>query len=134
MITIVCTVIGTTVVVGSVFVGIMNGFYKTNKQANEDIEKLEKRFDVKLDRLEKRLEHEFNGESLNLKQDLEKISAKIDDMKSSYVTNENFKTYAESMAQLLQMSTDRMTRMENTLDDIRDDINNALRHQNSQQV
>lgn len=134
MITIVCTVIGTTVVVGGVFVGIMNGFYKTNKQANEDIEKLEKRFDVKLDRLEKRLEHEFNGESLNLKQDLEKISAKIDDMKSSYVTNENFKTYAESMAQLLQMSTDRMTRMENTLDDIRDDINNALRHQNSQQM
>ena len=49
-------------------------------------------------------------------------------MKTRYVTNENFRTYVDSISQLLKMSTDRMTRIEATLDDIRDDINAVIRN------
>ena len=48
-------------------------------------------------------------------------------MKTHYVSNENFKTYADTMNQLLQMNSDRMERIENTLDDIRDDLNQFIR-------
>jgi hypothetical protein len=106
---------------------ILKGFYKTNKEATEDYVKLRKIFEEKLEKLEVKLKHDIESEYLDVKTEFKNIADKIDDMKSCYVSNENFKTYATSISQLLQMSTDRMTRIEATLDDIRDDINVVIR-------
>ena len=141
MINIVCTVIGTGVIVGGVITGILKGFFKTNKDAEIDHEKLrsyvdkeilqtKSDFTTNLKSLEDRLEKEFKNDNSSIKDELTRIFNKIDDIKVHYVTNDNFKTYADAMNQLLMMSNERMSRMETILDDIRDnirdDITNAL--------
>jgi negative regulator of genetic competence, sporulation and motility len=127
MIEAISTIIGTGVVVSTAIGAILKGFYKTNREATEDSNRLEKDFEEKLEKLETKLRHEIETEYLDVKTEFKNIADKIDDMKSCYVSNENFKTYATSISQLLQMSTDRMTRIEATLDDIRDDINVVIR-------
>lgn len=149
MINIICTIIGTGVVIAGAIGGILKGFYKTNKEFNEDKKSLRQeiltQFDKekkelisqldkekedlhkKIDNLEKRLEHELELKNREMKDDFKQLADKIDEMKTHYVTNENFKTYADAMSQLLKMSTDRMARMEDTLDDIRADINSVIR-------
>lgn len=141
MINIVCTIIGTGVIVGGVITGILKGFFKTNKDAEIDHEKLrsyvdkeilqtKSDFTTNLKSLEDRLEKEFKNDNSSIKDELTRIFNKIDDIKVHYVTNDNFKTYADAMNQLLMMSNERMSRMETILDDIRDnirdDITNAL--------
>lgn len=141
MIIIVCTIIGTGVIVGGVITGILKGFFKTNKDAEIDHEKLRSYVDkeilqtksdfaTNLKSLEDRLEKEFKKDNSSIKDELTRIFNKIDDIKAHYVTNDNFKTYADAMNQLLMMSNERMSRMETILDDIRDnirdDITNAL--------
>lgn len=141
MIIIVCTIIGTGVIVGGVITGILKGFFKTNKDAEIDHEKLrsyvdkeilqtKSDFTTNLKSLEDRLEKEFKNDNSSIKDELTRIFNKIDDIKAHYVTNDNFKTYADAMNQLLMMSNERMSRMETILDDIRDnirdDITNAL--------
>jgi tRNA(Phe) wybutosine-synthesizing methylase Tyw3 len=44
------------------------------------------------------------------------------------VSNENFKTYADAMNQLLKMSTERMTRIEDGIDDIRNEVSALVRN------
>lgn len=127
MINLISTVISTSVVMSTAVGVILKGFYKTNKEATEDYVKLRKIFEEKLEKLEVKLKHDIESEYLDVKTEFKNIADKIDDMKSCYVSNENFKTYATSISQLLQMSTDRMTRIEATLDDIRDDINVVIR-------
>ena len=133
MINIVCTVIGTGVIIGGVICGILKGFFKTNKEADidhekikdlieKDISKLRDEFANNLSILEERLEKEFKKDNTTIKDELSRIFNKIDDIKTHYVTNDNFKTYADAMNQLLMMSNERMSRMESVLDDIRDNI------------
>lgn len=129
MINLISTVISTSVVMSTAVGVILKGFYKTNKEATEDYVKLRKIFEEKLEKLEVKLKHDIESEYLDVKTEFKNIADKIDDMKSCYVSNENFKTYATSISQLLQMSTDRMTRIEATLDDIRDDINVVIRNE-----
>lgn len=141
MINIICTVVGTSVVVGGVVAGVLKGFFKTNKEAELDHEKInsllkneisevKKECEKNLISLEERLEREFKNDNSSIKGELTRIFNKIDDIKAHYVTNENFKTYADAMNQLLMMSNERMSRIEGLLDDIRDnireDINIAL--------
>lgn len=141
MINVICTVIGTGVVIGGVITGILKGFFKTNKEAEMDHEKLrtyvdkeilqtKTDFSASLKSLEDRLEKEFKNDNSSIKDELTKIFNKIDDIKAHYVTNDNFKTYADAMNQLLMMSNERMSRIESVLDDIRDnireDITNAM--------
>lgn len=144
MINVICTVIGTGIVIGGVIAGILKGFFKTNKEAETDHDKLKANFekdikeikaecekaisDIKnefnnsLVILEERLEKEFKKDNTTIKDELSRIFNKIDDIKTHYVTNDNFKTYADAMNQLLMMSNERMSRMESVLDDIRDNI------------
>ena len=133
MINIVCTIIGTGVIIGGVIGGILKGFFKTNKEADIDHEKIEdlieqevskvkSEFEKNLSSLEERLEKEFKNDNSSIKDELTRIFNKIDDIKAHYVTNDNFKTYADAMSQLLMMSNERMSRMEGLLDDIRDNI------------
>lgn len=133
MINIVCTILGTGVVIGGVIVGILKGFFKTNKEADIDHEKIKdlvkqeiggvkSEFEKNLSNLEERLEKEFKNDNSSIKDELTRIFNKIDDIKAHYVTNDNFKTYADAMSQLLMMSNERMSRMEGLLDDIRDNI------------
>lgn len=133
MINIVCTVIGTGVIIGGVICGILKGFFKTNKEADIDHEKIKQliekevgkvkeEFSSNLITLEERLEKEFKKDNTTIKDELSRIFNKIDDIKTHYVTNDNFKTYADAMNQLLMMSNERMSRMESVLDDIRDNI------------
>lgn len=133
MINIVCTVIGTGVIIGGVICGILKGFFKTNKEADIDHEKIKQliekevgkvkeEFNSSLITLEERLEKEFKKDNTTIKDELSRIFNKIDDIKTHYVTNDNFKTYADAMNQLLMMSNERMSRMESVLDDIRDNI------------
>lgn len=133
MINIVCTILGTGVVIGGVIGGILKGFFKTNKEADIDHEKIKdlvkqeiggvkSEFEKNLSNLEERLEKEFKNDSSSIKDELTRIFNKIDDIKAHYVTNDNFKTYADAMSQLLMMSNERMSRMEGLLDDIRDNI------------
>ena len=126
MINIVCTVIGTGVIIGGVICGILKGFFKTNKEADidhekikclieKDISKLRDEFANNLSILEERLEKEFKKDNTTIKDELSRIFNKIDDIKTHYVTNDNFKTYADAMNQLLMMSNERMSRMESVL-------------------
>lgn len=137
MINIVCTIIGTGVIVGGVITGILKGFFKTNKDAEMDHEKLrsyvdkeilqtKSDFTTNLKSLEDRLEKEFKNDNSSIKDELTRIFNKIDDIKVHYVTNDNFKTYADAMNQLLMMSNERMSRMETILDDIRDNIKDDI--------
>lgn len=137
MINIVCTIIGTGVIVGGVIAGILKGFFKTNKDAEMDHEKLrsyvdkeilqtKSDFTTNLKSLEDRLEKEFKNDNSSIKDELTRIFNKIDDIKVHYVTNDNFKTYADAMNQLLMMSNERMSRMETILDDIRDNIKDDI--------
>lgn len=137
MINIVCTIIGTGVIVGGVITGLLKGFFKTNKEAEMDHEKLrayvdkevlqtKTDFSASLKSLEDRLEKEFKNDNSSIKDELTKIFNKIDDIKAHYVTNDNFKTYADAMNQLLMMSNERMSRMETILDDIRDNIKDDI--------
>jgi len=131
MINTIMSIIGTGVVIGGAIGTILKGFYKTNKEATSDYLSLESKFDAKLDKLEKRLEHEFELNNQDIKKELQNISDKIDAIKTRYVTNDTFKTYVDSISKLLELSTDRMTRIESTLDDIRDDLSNIIRAQNN---
>lgn len=125
---IICTIIGTGIVIGGAIGAILSGFYKTNKEAIKDHEDILVKVRAEMHTIEERLEREIVNHTSSFKEDLVKISEKIDDMKTHYVSNENFKTYADAMNQLLKMSTDRMARIETTLDDIRDDINSVIRN------
>lgn len=124
---IICTIIGTGIIIGGAIGAILSGFYKTNKEANKDHDEILSKMRSELASAEKRLHDEIIENTHSFKDDLVKISEKLDDMKTHYVSNDNFKTYAEAMNQLLKMSTDRMARIETTLDDIRDDINSVIR-------
>lgn len=127
MISIICTIIGTGIVVGGAIGAILSGFYKTNKDALKDHDEILAKMRGELASAEKRLHDEIIEHTHSFKDDLVKISEKIDAMRSYYVSNDNFKTYADAMSQLLKMSTQRMERIENTLDDIRSDISNLAR-------
>lgn len=129
---IICTIIGTGIVIGGAIGAILSGFYKTNKEAIKDHEDILVKVRAEMHTIEERLEREIVNHTSSFKEDLVKISEKIDDMKTHYVSNENFKTYADAMNQLLKMSTDRMARIETTLDDIRDDINSVIRNSKNQ--
>ena len=129
---IICTIIGTGIVIGGAIGAILSGFYKTNKEAIKDHEDILVKVRAEMHAIEERLEREIVNHTSSFKEDLVKISEKIDDMKTHYVSNENFKTYADAMNQLLKMSTDRMARIETTLDDIRDDINSVIRNSKNQ--
>lgn len=129
---IICTIIGTGIVIGGAIGAILSGFYKTNKEAIKDHEDILVKIRAEMHTIEERLEREIVNHTSSFKEDLVKISEKIDDMKTHYVSNENFKTYADAMNQLLKMSTDRMARIETTLDDIRDDINSVIRNSKNQ--
>ena len=131
MINTIMSIIGTGVVIGGAIGTILRGFYKTNKEAIGDYQSIEAKFDLKLEKLEQRLEHEFELSNSDIKKELQNIADKIDSIKTRYVTNETFKTYVDSISKLLELSTDRMTRMESTLDDIRDDVSSIIRMQNN---
>ncbi len=128
MINTISTIIGTSIIVAGAIGAVLKGFYKTNKEATDDYKLLEHQFEEKLEKLEEKLQHEIELDNIDVKGEFKNIADKIDDMKLRYVSNENFKTYVDSISQLLQMSTDRMTRIEATLDDIRDDLNVVIRN------
>ena len=130
MINIVSTVITTSVIVAGVIVTIMKGFFKTNTEALKDHERIEERFDKKIEKLEIKFNNANTNNTKFWKEELDKLADKIDAMKHEYVTNENFKTYVDSINQLLKMSTDRMSRIETTLDDIRYDIGSIAKGNN----
>ena len=153
MIQTVITGIGVGVALGGAVGALLCGFFKSNKDAEREhkaireevfneikytkgevqgeVKDLKLELNDKLTNLEKRFEHELEVSNSGIKAELEKISEKIDSIKTRYVTNDNFKTYVDSISQLLKMSTDRATRIESTLDDIRDDINSLIRGQNN---
>ena len=145
--------IGVGVTLGGAIGAILFGFFKSNKDAEKEhkalreelfneikytkgevqgeVKDLKVDLNDKLNNLEKRFEHELEVSNTGIKLELQKISEKIDGIKTRYVTSDNFKTYVDSISQLLKMSTDRMTRIESTLDDIRDDVNTLIRTQNN---
>lgn len=130
MLNTIATIIGTGVVVGSAVGTILTGFYKTNKSAQEDYKEIEEKFDKKLEDLRRSFENRVRDNHSSIKQELDKISSKIDNITTNYVSNENFKTYADSMNKLLEMTSERIGRLENTLEGIREDITIALNNKN----
>ena len=130
MINTIATIIGTGVVVGGAIGTILTGFYKTNKTALQDYKEIEDKFDKKLEDLRNSFENRVKDNHSSIKQELDKISSKIDNITTNYVSNENFKTYADTMNKLLEMTSERIGRLENTLEDIREDITIALNNKN----
>ena len=128
MINIVCTVIGTGIIVATATGAVLSGFYKTNKDANKDHENILTIIRKEIKETESKLQREILEHTHSFKADLEKISEKIDNMRNYYVSNENFKTYADAMNQLLKMSTERMTRIEDGIDDIRNEVSALVRN------
>ena len=130
MINTIATILGTGVVVGGAIGTILTGFYKTNKSAQRDYKEIEDKFDKKLEDLRNSFENRVKDNHSSIKQELDKISSKIDNITTNYVSNENFKTYADTMNKLLEMTSERIGRLENTLEDIREDITIALNNKN----
>ena len=130
MINTIATILGTGVVVGGAIGTILTGFYKTNKSAEKDYKELEEKFDKKIEDLRNSFENRVKDNHSSIKQELDKISSKIDNITTNYVSNENFKTYADTMNKLLEMTSERIGRVENTLEDIREDITVALNNKN----
>lgn len=130
MINTIATILGTGVVVGGAIGTILTGFYKTNKSAQQDYKEIEEKFDKKLEDLKNSFENRVRDNHSSIKQELDKISSKIDNITTNYVSNENFKTYADTMNKLLEMTSERIGRLENTLEDIREDITVALNNKN----
>lgn len=130
MINTIATILGTGVVVGGAVGTILTGFYKTNKTASQDYKEIEDKFDKKLEDLRNSFEDRVKDNHSSIKQELDKISSKIDNITTNYVSNENFKTYADTMNKLLEMTSERIGRLENTLEDIREDITIALNNKN----
>lgn len=130
MINTIATIIGTGVVVGGAIGTILTGFYKTNKTALQDYKEIEDKFDKKLEDLRNSFENRVKDNHSSIKQELDKISSKIDNITTNYVSNENFKTYADTMNKLLEMTSERIGRLENTLEGIREDITIALNNKN----
>ena len=128
MINIVCTVIGTGIIVATATGAVLSGFYKTNKDATKDHENILTIVRKEIKETEAKLQREILEHTHSFKADLEKISEKIDNMRNYYVSNENFKTYADAMNQLLKMSTERMTRIEDGIDDIRNEVSALVRN------
>lgn len=128
MLNTIATIIGTGVVVSGAIGTILTGFYKTNKSAQEDYRELERSFDIKLEKIQEKIENEVNNNQNSLKQELDKISLKIDNITTNYVSNENFKTYANTMNRLLEMTSERIGRLENTLEDIRENITAVIKN------
>lgn len=130
MLNTIATILGTGVVVGGAVGTILTGFYKTNKIASQDYKEIEDKFDKKLEDLRNSFENRVKDNHSSIKQELDKISSKIDNITTNYVSNENFKTYADTMNKLLEMTSERIGRLENTLEDIREDITIALNNKN----
>lgn len=130
MINTIATILGTSVVVGGAIGTILTGFYKTNKSALQDYKEIEEKFNKKLEDLRHSFENRVKDNHSSIKQELDKISSKIDNITTNYVSNENFKTYADTMNKLLEMTSERIGRLENTLEDIREDITIALNNKN----
>lgn len=130
MINTIATILGTGVVVGGAVGTILTGFYKTNKCAQRDYKEIEEKFDKKIEDLRSSFENRVKDNHSSIKQELDKISSKIDNITTNYVSNENFKTYADTMNKLLEMTSERIGRVENTLEDIREDITIALNNKN----
>lgn len=130
MINTIATILGTGVVVGGAIGTILTGFYKTNKSAQRDYKEIEEKFDKKIEDLRNSFENRVKDNHSSIKQELDKISSKIDNITTNYVSNENFKTYADTMNKLLEMTSERIGRVENTLEDIREDITVALNNKN----
>ena len=130
MINTIATIIGTGVVVGGAIGTILTGFYKTNKTAQRDYKEIEEKFDKKIEDLRNSFENRVKDNHSSIKQELDKISSKIDNITTNYVSNENFKTYADTMNKLLEMTSERIGRVENTLESIREDITVALNNKN----
>lgn len=126
MLNTIATILGTGVVVGGAIGTILTGFYKTNKSAQQDYKEIEEKFDKKLEDLKNGFEDRVKDNHSSIKQELDKISSKIDNITTNYVSNENFKTYADTMNKLLEMTSERIGRLENTLEGIREDITIAL--------
>lgn len=130
MINTIATILGTGVVVGGAIGTILTGFYKTNKSAQRDYKEIEEKFDKKIEDLRNSFENRVKDNHSSIKQELDKISSKIDNITTNYVSNENFKTYADTMNKLLEMTSERIGRVENTLESIREDITIALNNKN----
>lgn len=130
MINTIATILGTGVVVGSAIGTILTGFYKTNKSAQQDYKEIEEKFNKKIENLRLNFENRIRDNHSSIKQELDKISSKIDNITTNYVSNENFKTYADTMNKLLEMTSERIGRLENTLEGIREDITIALNNKN----
>ena len=105
MINTIATILGTGVVVGGAVGTILTGFYKTNKTASRDYKEIEEKFDKKIEDLRKSFENRVKDNHSSIKQELDKISSKIDNITTNYVSNENFKTYADTMNKLLEMTS-----------------------------
>lgn len=130
MINTIATILGTGVVVGGAIGTILTGFYKTNKSAQQDYKEIEEKFNKKIENLRLSFENRMRDNQSSIKQELDKISSKIDNITTNYVSNENFKTYGDTMNKLLEMTSERIGRLENTLEDIREDITIALNNKN----
>lgn len=130
MIDTIATILGTGVVVGGAIGTILTGFYKTNKSAQQDYKEIEEKFNKKIENLRLSFENRMRDNQSSIKQELDKISSKIDNITTNYVSNENFKTYGDTMNKLLEMTSERIGRLENTLEDIREDITIALNNKN----
>lgn len=128
MINTIATILGTGVVVGGAIGTILTGFYKTNKSAEKDYKELEEKFEKKLDHLQQTIDMQVRNNQSTIKHDLDKISLKIDNITTNYISSENFKTYGDTMNKLLEMTSERIGRLENTLEDIREDITAVIKN------
>lgn len=125
---IVASILGTGVVVIGAIASLLSFCYKTNTQASKDYRDLEHSFDKKLDRLESEIRAKLKDDSTGLKEEIEKLSDKIDEMGTKFITTTTFTTFNESLNKLLQMYNDKTTRLEVVIDSLANDINDFIRN------
>ena len=67
---IICTIIGTGIVIGGAIGAILSGFYKTNKEAIKDHEDILVKVRAEMHAIEERLEREIVNHTSSFKEDL----------------------------------------------------------------
>lgn len=129
LITIIASCFTTASIILSAIVCILQSFYFSRKEANQLKEDLNSKlieitakFDGKLEKHKQEFKKDLNSDHDDVKKEIEKLSDKIDDMATKFITVPTFQTYTESINKLLEMYSDRTERIEISIDNVREEL------------
>lgn len=113
-------IIGASVTTASIIISgivcLLKSYYVSRKD-----------FDEKLNDFKKEIREENRNKIHEIKQSIDILANKIENMGEKYVTMINFKMYSDSVNQLFQLYNEKTDRIETVLDNLAENINEFMR-------